>query len=226
MFLYLGPAYARYRKALECTLGFKKEMTEQDRKKVESMIPFPLSLNQKWSGRFVVCATDDIFEHRVRMAYGNLLRRLGGFFGGINARANQAEMKKFFEDLNAALRRIEAFSPLIFFLQPKADLEAEHNQVFSERYAEDVRKIQADIVPELFSLFSSPSAEKKEKATAAWVLNGVFDHIPKEISAEDKKTLLDLLQKSIGYDDYIDQHNRAIADKIQKSFLVNKALVV
>ncbi|MBI2410623.1 MAG: hypothetical protein HYV32_01845 [Candidatus Kerfeldbacteria bacterium] len=215
-YIFLGPTFAHYRKALECDIWFRGSVTAEDQKRIELLIPYPLSLNLKWGECFLHCATDDIFEMRVREKYGNFLRAISSAFFGFTVRANEKELERFSLALSHALDIIHTIHPILFFLQPKEDGECKDKQKFSNWHEENVSKIRTEIVPALIHFFVSKETSNQDKAQGAWIVNNLFSYIPLNIEKEYIDELIKLVKCSLGHDKYIDRYNHDILDKLIK----------
>ena len=218
-FLYLGPSVADYRKALECDIWFKGAPGPEARKEIDKLIPYPLVLNS-WSGDFLHCATDDLLSYRARGRYGNIFRRKMALFGGYNTLANPAGVVQFHKVFDANLTAINKIHPILFFLKPASDLYAQGDSKVKEGYSDwhkqSLAKIETEIVPALAQYFLNGQISREEKGSAVWIVDGLFQYIPKSISKEYAEKLAALLQITMGYDSYIDQYLGKKLNELQK----------
>lgn len=212
--IHLGPTFAHYRKALESDLWFKRNVPEHAKQAIERCIPYPLSLNLTWNGKNLHCATDDLFEWRVIKTYGGLLRRWT-VINMANAVATSTELQRFYHKLQIALQTIHSKHAIMFYLQGQDDTDAYEQQTFPPDHEQNRARIETDIVPELLDYLSLQTTTHEEKKSVAWIVNTLFTYIPSDINNDYVKTLIQLIESTMGFDAYIDTYNQEILDKLK-----------
>lgn len=210
-FLYLGPSRCDYRKALDTDIWFKSEIRPDERQEINKLVPYPLVLN-RWGKHSLHAATDDLFSQRVRARYGNPLKRVFAYFGGMYTGANPSGLIAFHKRLDNFLETINRIHPILFFFKPGSDLydqkDSSVKEEYSDWHAHSVSRIETEIVPVLTQYFMNAKEDQEDKAYAAWIIHGLFDFIPsrQKVSHEYAEKLVGLLKASLGYDSYIDEY--------------------
>jgi len=225
-FLYLGPSFSDYRKAVECDIWFKNEVKPEERKELEKYIPYPLS-RISWGTKVLHCASDDFFCYRVRNYYGTILRKLNrGLLGprfAIKYRANRKELAKFYKLLDSGLEALHKIHPILFFLKPVEDVGNEgFQEEFSQAHHQSLEKIETEIVPVITQFLQNENISKEDKSFAAWIVDGFFSfgYIPQKISKEYAQKLEILLKASMGTGSYIDGYLKNDLARVQGSLRI------
>jgi hypothetical protein len=217
-FLYLGPSTADYRKALECDVWFKGNISGEHKNEIEKLVPYPLVLKH-WYGNLLHCATYDQFSQEARAGYGNRLKRVRASFGGMYTLANPAGLVEFHKLLDGNLSDMHRIHPILFFLKPGSDLYDEKDsnvkEVYSEWHRQSISGIETDIVPALTRYFLDDQITKEEKAHAVWVAEGLFEYVPKNIGRDYAQKLSALVKAGMGYSSYIDNRLKDILVKLE-----------
>ncbi len=119
--IYLPPNLSDYKNAVNGYILFKEEPSYESKRWIESLVPFPLSLNLEWTNSVLHFASDDVFSFRVKQVYGGFVGRITCLLRGRKAQASQKELSVFFDLLRKNAEELNQIFQVTAFVIPESN---------------------------------------------------------------------------------------------------------